>query len=120
MSLINILHYIAPLVGFGTLIIGILAVLRPEPMSKKFGIAASESTLPYVINTGIRDVFIGLTVLILFFNKEWISLGVVHLCIGIVAMSDFLVVRRHGDKKTSFVHLFGAIFVLVYGILLLI
>lgn len=115
MSLTNIVFYIGPIIGLATLIIGIFAVLKPEPMSKKFGIKVSGEALPYVISTGIRDVFMGLAVLILFFRQEFYSLGWIMLCIGVVAVSDFLVVRKNGDRKTSLVHLFGAIAVFVYG-----
>ncbi|MES2801246.1 MAG: DUF4267 domain-containing protein [Bdellovibrionota bacterium] len=116
MELTNLLFYFAPIIGLGTLVIGILAVLRPQPMSKKFGIAATHLTLPYVVSTGIRDVFMGLTVLILFYNKNWTLLGLINFCISIVAVSDFLVVLKHGEKKTSFIHLFGAVLVTAYGI----
>lgn len=116
MELTNLLFYLAPIIGLGTLVIGILAVLRPQPMSKKFGITANNPTLPYVVSTGIRDVFIGLTVLILFYDKNWILLGYINICISVVAVSDFLVVFKHGERKTSFAHLFGAILVTGYGV----
>ena len=103
----------------GALIIGISAVLLPQPMSKKFGIAVTGSALPYVMSTGIRDVFIGLTVLILFFNKQWNAVGAIHLSLSIVAISDFLIVRKHGERKASLAHLFGAVFVFTYGIWLI-
>ena len=119
MNLITIAHYIAPLIGMSTIIIGVFAVLRPQPMAKKFGITAHGAALPYVISTGIRDVFIGLTVLILFYLQEWKALGAINLCIAIVAISDFKVVRKYGDKKTSYVHLAGAVAVIIYGVWLL-
>ncbi len=115
----NLLYYIAPIIGLTTLAIGVMAVLRPKPMSKKFGISVDGDALPYVIATGIRDVFMGLTIFILFYLQEWVALGAINLCVGIVAISDFLAVRKHGDKKTSMVHLFGAIAVIVYGAWLL-
>ncbi len=115
MNLENIIHYVALIVGLVTLIIGISAVIRPKPMSTKFGIAANDATLPYVVSTGIRDVFIGLTVLILFYLSEWHTLGAINICVAVVAISDFLVVRKHGDKKTSYIHLVGAIAVVVCG-----
>ena len=115
MNLINIAHYFALFIGLSTLIIGICAVIRPQPMAIKFGIAADESALPYVVSTGIRDVFIGLTVLILFFLSEWHALGAINFCIGIVAISDFKVVYKYGDKKTSYIHLGGALAVVIYG-----
>jgi len=119
MNISSLAYYIAPLIGLGTLVIGICAVIRPKPMSKKFGVPASDSAIPYVISTGIRDVFIGLAVLILFYMKEWSALGAINLCIGIVAASDFRVVRRYGDKKTSYAHLGGAIFVILYAVWIL-
>jgi hypothetical membrane protein len=119
MNLSSVFYYIAPLIGVCTLFIGICATLRPLPMSKKFGIAASESSAPYVISTGIRDVFMGLTVLILFYLQQWSGLGAINVCISIVAISDFKVVYKYGDKKTSYVHLAGAISVIVYGAWLL-
>ncbi len=119
MEFTSILFYIAPIIGLGALTIGILAVLWPQPMSKKFGIAADGLTLPYVVSTGIRDIFIGLTVLILFYNRNWPLLGLINFCISIVAASDFLIVFRHGEKKTSFAHLFGVILVTAYGIWLI-
>lgn len=69
MNLPTIGHYIPFIVGLVTLLIGILAVIKPEQMSKKFGISVSGSALPYVVSTGIRDVFIGLAVLILFYKE---------------------------------------------------
>ncbi len=119
MSLVAIAHYIAPIIGLSTIIIGICAVLQPQPMSKKFGITVSGAALPYVVSTGIRDVFIGLTVLVLFYRQEWSLLGVINLLIGVVAISDFLVVKKHGDKKTSLAHLAGAVGVVAYGAWLL-
>ena len=115
MNLIEAAQYLAPLIGIATLAIGVMAALLPEPMSKKYGIAVTGSALPYVVSTGIRDVFIGLTVLILFYLKNWEALGYINLFIGIVAVSDFLIVQKFGDKKTSLVHLFGAAVVIGYG-----
>lgn len=115
MNVTTLAHYIALIIGLLTLLIGVAAVLKPEPMSKKFGISVNGSALPYVVSTGIRDVFIGLTVLILFYKEQWSTLGAINLCIGIIAVSDFLVVQKHGDKKTSWIHLFGAIAVTGYG-----
>ena len=119
MNLPTIAHYFPLAIGLLTLLIGILAVLNPEKMSKNFGIAVSGSALPYVVSTGIRDVFMGLIVLILFYLQAWNALGMSHLCLGIVAISDFIVVRKHGDKKASLVHISGAIAVIAYGAWLL-
>lgn len=118
MSIIQIVHYLAALVGVGTLVIGILAMLKPEPMSKNFGIGVSGFALPYVVSTGVRDIFIGLCVFVLFWRQEWVTLGCINFCIAVVALSDFFVVRKHGHKMTSLVHLFGAALVLGLGYVL--
>lgn len=119
MNLPFIVHYFPLVIGLLTLFIGIAATVMPEVMSNKFGIAATGVALPYVMSTGIRDVFIGLIILILFYLQDWTALGAGHLCIGIVAISDFLVVRKYGDKKTSLIHLGGAMFVIAFGVWLL-
>jgi len=115
MNLPTIGHYFSLVVGFFALFIGIAAATRPKEMSKNFGIPVSGEALPYVVSTGIRDVFIGLIVLILFYFQTWTVLGVSYLCISIVAISDFLVVRKYGDKKVSLIHLGGAIVSVLYG-----
>jgi hypothetical protein len=112
---IHLFEYIAPIIGIVSLLIGIAAAAKPEAMSAKFGIAAKGATWPYVVSTGMRDVFMGLTVLILFYLQQWQAQGAIQLCLGVVALSDFWVVSKYGDRRTSFVHLFSAVFVIVYG-----
>jgi hypothetical protein len=119
MSLTEISYYLALLIGVTTLIIGICAMIRPLPMAVKFGVSVGESAVPYVLSTGVRDVFMGLTVLILWSLQHWKALGAISLCLGLVAISDFQVVRKYGDKKTSYVHLAGAMAVFIYGAWLL-
>lgn len=119
MNLQSFLIYLAPLIGVMTLLIGVAAVLSPQKMSVKFGIAADGATLPYVISAGIRDVFMGIAVLVLFYFQAWMPLGLIHLALGIVAISDFAVVRKHGDRKTSLVHILGAIVVVLFGLWLI-
>lgn len=119
MSFSTLLYYLAPIIGFTTLLIGVSAAVKPQAMSSKFGIAATGATLPYVISTGMRDVFMGLTVFILFSLEQWTALGAVNLAIGLVAISDCYIVRKYGDRKNSYVHAAGAVAVIVYGLLLL-
>ena len=69
MNLPTIAHHLPLATGFITLLIGIAATAKPKEMSKKFGIAVSGEALPYVMSTGIRDVFMGLVVLILFYHR---------------------------------------------------
>lgn len=119
MNILTILYYFPLVVGVTTLLIGIAATVKPQEMSKKFGIAVSGSALPYVISTGIRDVFMGLVVLILFYIQSRTALAASHLCLGIVAISDFVVVRKYGDKKMSLIHVGGAVAVIAYGVAIL-
>lgn len=119
MSLQTVGYYFPLLIGFATLLIGIAAIAMPEKMSKQFGIAVNGIALPYVRSLGIRDIFMGLIVLILFHQQAWIALGATHLCLGLVAISDFLVVMKHGNKKVSLTHLAGAVMVIAYGAWLL-
>ena len=119
MNFSTVLHYFALVFGAFTLIIGVLAALKPEGMSKNFGIAASGQCLPYVITTGIRDVFMSLVIFVLFFTEHWEALGMTCLCLGVVAISDFFIVRKYGNKKASLIHLGGAIGVVGYGVALL-
>ncbi|AZZ36286.1 hypothetical protein CIK05_05605 [Bdellovibrio sp. qaytius] len=116
MNLTNFVQYIAPLIGLITLAIGVAAMLKPEPMSKKFGVAVSGSALPYVISTGMRDIFMGLVVLLLFYRQETATLGVCMFFLSAVALSDFWIVFKHGDRKTSFVHLSAAVAAAGYGL----
>jgi len=119
MNLPNIFLYFNVLVGLVALCIGIGAIIKPQPMALKFGIAADVKALPYVVSLGIRDVFMGLSVLVLFLRSEWFSLGLIHLCLGLVAVSDFLVVFKNGVRKISYVHLLGAFVSFIYGAWLL-
>jgi hypothetical protein len=116
MSTGNLLHTIAALSGLVALIIGTGALLMPEAMSRKFGITARGPALPYVMATGTRDVFMGLTILLLYFYEQWRLLGVVLCFVGIVAVADFLVVFKNGDKKTSAVHFLSAVFAVATGV----
>ncbi len=115
MNIMELSHYLALIIGSGALIIGVIAVLKPEAMSKKFGIPVTGPALPYVISTGVRDIFIGLTVLILFYRQEWFTLGCINLAVGVVAITDFILVLKHGDKKISIVHFLGALLFAGYG-----
>lgn len=110
-----ILFYLAPVMGIVAFLIGIAAMVKPELMAKKFGIAANKEALPYVVSTGIRDVFIGLVLIALFFSERWQTLGLSVLFVALVAVSDFVMVWKHGDKKMAWVHFSGAVTAALYG-----
>ena len=120
MDLISIIHLISPMIGLATIIIGILAIINPKKMSKNFGIDTNDiKTLPYVSSLGVRDIFMGITILILYHNQLWNILGLINLLIGLVAVSDFLFVLKNGDKRISLIHLTGAIIMILCGYILL-
>ncbi len=111
----NIFLYFNIPVALVALAIGLGAILKPQPMSLKIGIAADKAALPYVMSLGVRDVFMGLSILILFWLSEWFALGFIHLFLGLVAVCDFFVVFKYGVKKASYVHFLGAVFSFAYG-----
>ncbi len=120
MDFIALSYFVAPFIGLTTIFIGLGAILKPEPMSKNFGIKASGTATAYVRSVGIRDIFMGLTVLILYFNQLWLQMALIQFCIGLVALSDFMVVRSCGDQKASLTHFAGAVAVVGYGVWILI
>lgn len=119
-ALSYIIFYLAPVMGIVAFLIGAAAVIKPDFMSKKFGIAASSEALPYVVSTGIRDVFIGLVIIALFFAEQIQTLSLSILFVSLVALSDFVMVRKHGDRKMSWIHLSGALIAGLYGTFLLV
>lgn len=111
--------YLAPLIGLATLGIGLLAVAKPQKMSINYGIYANDKALPYVVATGIRDVFMGLMIVALFFLKEWRAIAIAQFLLAIVAIVDFSIVIKSGEKLKALVHLTGALAVFFYGIWIL-
>jgi len=111
--------YLAPLIGLATLGIGLLAVAKPQKMSINYGIYANDKALPYVVATGIRDVFMGLMIVALFFLKEWRAIAIAQFLLAIVAIVDFSIVIKSGEKLKALVHLTGALAVSFYGIWIL-
>lgn len=115
----NYLNYVALIIGIVTIGIGLLAMVLPKDMSKRFGIKVTGSGLSFVVATGARDVFMGFVMLILYTQKQMTLIAYVSMCIGAVAIIDFIQVLRHGDKKISAVHFVGAAIAIAYGVLLL-
>ena len=98
--------------------IGVLAMLRPEKMSAKYGIAARQPQASFVAGLGIRDVFVGFVLFGAWWREDTLAILVLSFLLSSVALVDFYIVSKHGDKKTSLVHLLGAVFCLGYGLLL--
>lgn len=97
------------------ILIGALAVFKPALMSEKFGIPTTGSGLSFVVSTGIRDLALGLVVLVLYAEQVWWMLVWTHLFIAVVAISDFAVVLKSGNKKIALVHMTGAIALVVFS-----
>ncbi|MBC7420591.1 MAG: DUF4267 domain-containing protein [Bdellovibrio sp.] len=119
MSLQQILSFIPAMAGLVALIIGLLAVITPAKASKGFGIEASGPALHYVVATGVRDIFIGLIMLVLYWHGDTKIIGACFICIAVVAIADFTLTFKHGSKKQSVVHAAGAIFSIIYGSLVI-
>ena len=115
MDLIALSLYVAPIIGLTTILIGLGAMLKPESMSGNFGIPATGKAKAWVVSVGVRDIFMGFTVLVLYFNQSWFELAFINLAIGVVALSDFYVVLKDGDRLKSYTHFAGAVAVLFYG-----
>ena len=100
--------------------IGATATLAPQLMSKNFGIeSTTDKTLPWVVSVGMRDVFMGLVIVILYSSQLWVEMAWAHFALAVVAISDFIVVYRHGNRLFCLTHLAGAIAVIAYGAILL-
>ena len=101
------LQIVTLLVGIVACLIGIGATLKPTFMSDGFGISVEGKATSYVVALGIRDLFIGVVFLHLFFTGQWAAVPIYCVALGVVAVSDFLVVtfdtlihrhlRRHVD-----------------------
>lgn len=115
MDLISLSLYVAPIIGLTTILIGLGAMVKPESMSGNFGIPVVGKAKAWVISVGIRDIFMGISVLVLYFNQSWYEMALINFAIGVVALSDFYVVLKDGDQKKSYTHFAGAIAVIFYG-----
>ena len=120
MDLNFVINLIAPIAGLVAILIGVGAICIPQKMSKQFGIPVSGASLAFVVGVGIRDVFMGLAMLTLYILESWTALAVIMIGVGIVAVSDFVVVYKSGNKKASAVHIASAVIALAYGVWLLV
>jgi len=115
LELTQVLSWILPAIGLGAVVIGTAAVIMPAKASKSFGIEVHGEALPYVQATGARDIFLGITLLILFWRHEVLTAGYVCLAIAIVSIVDAFVTWKNGSKPHTLVHIGGTILVLAYG-----
>ena len=115
----DLITYITLPIGVVATLIGSVAMLAPRFMSEKFGIAVEGQATSYVVALGVRDVFIRVLFLILFQSSLWTEAGWLSLALAGVAISDFAVVWKSGEKLTSATHLLGAVFLIPYGLAML-
>jgi hypothetical protein len=109
--MLQFLIYLVPLVGLGALGIGLAAMVMPAKMSGIFGVAVDGKAVAFVIGMGVRDLFIGGAITLLYFLELLIPAGWLLLMLGAVSFSDFVVVRKWGSKLISLTHLTGAVVV---------
>ena len=120
MNFLTILHHFSPIIALFTLIIGFFAIFKPKPMAKNFGVPVGADAYPFVIATGVRDIFMGTVILILYFLGQWYAIALVSFSLTLVAVSDFVIVQKYGIKKNSWTHFLGALGTLIYGLFLLV
>lgn len=119
MNILNALQYFALITGIMAILLGTVAMIFPTKMSEGFGIPTRNNTSGYVASLGARDVFVGLVVLMLYFNESWKMIAYTSFMISFVALIDFIVVLKKGNKKTSVAHLLGFLIFIVYGYFIL-
>lgn len=110
--------YLVPVFAAVSLIIGIAAMIAPAKMSRVFGIAVDGKAAALVVGMGVRDIFIGGIILILYFMDLLIPIGWSLLLLGLISLSDFWCVRKYGSKPISWTHLTSAVVVTGVGVYL--
>jgi hypothetical protein len=119
MTYLDLLHYVALITGILAIVLGVVAIFIPVRMSKGFGIPVEGKPSAYISSLGVRDIFIGFVLLMLYQESAWTQIGYLSFMVSIVALVDFVVVYRNGLKRTSITHLIGTVLFVIYGILIL-
>jgi len=110
-----LLPYFAYAVSGVACLVGLGAMLFPKKMSEGFGVPISGAGVHYVRALGVRDIFVGIVVLLLGASALWAQLGYVCLAIALIAASDFYTVFYHGERKTSLAHFAGFVLSLMFA-----
>lgn len=98
------------LLGIGVAAIGIFAIVNPKKAAAHYGVKTKDDGLTWVMAAGVRDVFIGLVFILLYFQNDSALTAKTCLCVAIVAIADGILVLKSGVKKASYVHFAAAIF----------
>jgi hypothetical protein len=102
-------------IGIVPIGIGFLAAFRPQMMSKNFGVEVSGPSTAFVRCTGIRDIFLGIAILVPILWQDRDQLLVILLATGLVAVGDFMIVRAAGDKNKSWIHFISALAIFIFA-----
>lgn len=106
----------APLMAAGACFIGVIACARPVWMSRQYGIAADWPNAGFVVALGVRDLFMGAAMFFAWWHQSWVTVAVFSTLLAGVAVVDFAIVLKLGEKKASLVHLMGALACTVYAV----
>ncbi|RBL90115.1 DUF4267 domain-containing protein [Chitinophaga flava] len=111
--------YIASLAtGLLLIFIGVRFFLAPLHAEADYGIQTGlSSNFAFCYIKGIRDMATGILTLVLLLNKEFRSLGWLMLCMGIVPVTDFLIVLNSAYHQSShlYPHLTAVLICLTVG-----
>jgi hypothetical protein len=118
--MIELLPYVALVLGFGVGAIGLLAMLYPKWASKQYGIRAEPPAYPWVRACGVRDIFMGLVFILLWRHGDLNLIAWTCFAVTVVSVTDFLLCWKHGLSRASLAHVVGTVFAAVYGALILI
>jgi hypothetical protein len=114
----KIANYTTILTGLLLVFIGSRFLLTPLEAEAGFGIHVPVNGIySFHYIKGIRDLSVGLLLVLLCLAKEWRSLGLTMLCIMMVPLTDFLIVFTSPGHRTSsiFPHLIAVVITLVLG-----
>lgn len=103
-------------ISFGLIALGCFGAVDPRRASMAFGIAGDGA---WVRAAGVRDIALGLFVLMVFMHARATLLGEVCACLAIVPVGDSILVYRSGARLIGIAHGLSAIVLVVYGLLLM-
>lgn len=86
--------------------LGINFLFNPEGASAGFGIPITDPTaFPFMWIKGIRDIFAGLTVLVLLFRGDRRTISIIYSIAVFIAIGDGFVILKHlGFAPPIFIH----------------
>jgi hypothetical protein len=115
------LYWLYAAVGFGILLVGLVAVVEPLAASGLFGVPVSDARdITWVRIAGMRDVSIGLVFVAMLLFKERRVAGILVLLTAVIPVSDaFAVFSAAGMSYQVLMHGGSTLFLAALGILLM-